>query len=59
MTNIIIIIFSLREIMTQADSRFTMGMVAIIMLIAIVIVIKVIILSNWNQQIKLTHLGKN
>ena len=45
--------------MTQADSRFTIGMVAIIMLIAIVIVIKVIILSNWNQQIKLTHLGKN
>jgi len=59
MTNIIIIIFSLREIMTQADSRFTMGVLAIIMVIVIVIAIKVIIPSNWNQQIKLTHLGKN
>jgi len=45
--------------MTQADSRFTMGVLAIIMVIVIVIAIKVIIPSNWNQQIKLTHLGKN
>jgi len=49
MRNIIIIIISiLRGIMTQADSRFTMGILAIIMLIIIVIAIETIILGRWD-----------